>query len=327
MIVNMSESLHDESNAQSGPNNQLADAGWGQSEAAKLVALANATVHWPIAFDWVEANRDPELHVRRLSMLLAQCPRELRAATRPRAPVPRPNESRLRPDGIRRLGAFLRGVRLGAGQSLVDAASDVGIDPVALALLEHAQLRDDEMTTVLLERLAWGFHTTEAHLTSITCGPQPMGAMPTAPSQTDFELLVATLSRDVVGPTHAVSLLSGALAVPRNASERAAVALLDHSIACAPVGIGLSGCTAAPTIRPDRRRRAGYAQVVVAVRDRAARPVADLAVRLTLSDPNDLPGRDPWAVTNEAGVATLVDVWLPDVVRCTDVGLRLPIAV
>ncbi len=281
-------------------------ADWGIEAGNRLLALADATVHWPLAFDWVDADRDPRHHLRRLSILLS----------RRRANLP--------PEGQRRLGALLSGLRHGTGRSLVDAAADAGIDPVALALLEHGQLRVEEVSTVLLERLAWGFHTAEAHLASLL-GATDDG-VPSGRSPVDLRGLVAVLSREAEPSAHSVALLGAPVPVD-GPSGRDGWTVLGSPLACVPVAIGTHGFTAAPTIRPDARRRAGFATVVAVVRDRTASPVADLAVRLAIEDDADLPGLDPSAVTDEHGVALITDVWLPDLVRCAGDGLRLPLKV
>ena len=288
----------------------LAESAWGLDSGDHLVGLATATVHWPLAFDWVDADRDPRLHLRRLSITLAKGP------------------ARLPSEAVRRLGSLLAAIRNGTSRSLVDAAAEVGIDPVALSLLEHGLLRDEEVTTVLLERLAWGFHTTEAHLASVLRGADTGTPETSHPAQigADLATLVAVLSRVEESPAVAYSMLGVG---PRPELQRRGGSVersvLDHAIACPPVIIGEDGAMAAPTVRPDSRRRPGYAAVVVHVRGRDARPVADREVRLVLSDPLDLPGADPSSVTNEAGVATITSVWLPDLMLRVGDDLRLPL--
>ena len=288
----------------------LLGAEWGRDAGDHLVRLATATVHWPLAFDWVDANRDPRLHLRRLSITLAKGP------------------ARLPSDAVRRLGSLLAAIRNGTSRSLVDAAAEVGIDPVALSLLEHGLLRDEEVTTVLLERLAWGFYTTEAHLASVLRGADTGTTETSPPSRegVDLGMLLTVLSLDEASPAVAYSML-GVGPRPelqrRGSSDERSV--LDHALACPPVVIGDDGAMAAPTLRPDARHRAGYATIVVHVRDHAAKPVSDREVRLALSDPLDLPGADPSSVTNEAGVATIPNVWLPDLMLRVGDDLRLPL--
>ena len=283
-------------------------ADWGIEAGNRLVALAEATAHWPLAFDWVDADRDPRLHLRRLSILLS----------RRRANPPS--------EGQRRLGALLSGIRRGTGKSLVDAAAASGIDPVALSLLEQGQLRVQEVTAVLLERVAWGFHTSEVHLASLLgateCGVP--GGTTDAGSRVDLSGLIAVLSRPAAPRAHSVALLGTGAAVD-GPPGRDAWTVLESPLACAPVAFGAEGFTVAPTILPDARRRAGFASVVAVVRDRTSSPVADLVVRLAIEDDADLPGLDPSAVTDENGVAIISDVWLPDLVRRAGDGLRLPL--
>lgn len=301
------------------PDDALADAQWGRAAGDRLVDLASTTVHWPLAFDWVDADLDPRLHLRRLSIMLSKRPDH------------RPSE------GIRRLGSLLSAIRIGGSKSLIAAASEVGIDPVALSLIEGGMLRDEEVTTVLLERLAWGFHTTEAHLASVLppAELQATGGDETPATGTrqgwrsgvDLATLVAVLSHGEAKPAVAYSFMGDSLpnGQAHATSGRARRLVLDHAIACSPVTFGEDGVTAAPTLRPDARRRAGYASVVVLVRGRDARPVSDREVRLVLSDPTELPGADPAAVTDASGVATLSNVWLPDLIECAGGGLTLPL--
>ncbi len=297
-------------------DDRLADRAWGQAEAMRLATLALTTVHWPLAFDWFDADRDPRLHLRRLSIFLSGRP----------ACAPS--------DGVRRLGSLLAGIRRGAGTSLVDGASDAGIDPVALSFLELGQLRDEEVTTSLLERLAWGMHTTVAHLGAVMgCKSEssPHDQTPRGdPMATGADLgpLLHALSHAATAPIHGVALLGGVAgphSPPLSREESGRRAVLDCPVACSPMPIGAAGHVVAPTIRPDRRRRAGFAHVVVTVRDREANPVGDVEVRLALGDPSDLPGRDPSAVTDASGIATINDVWLPDLIRSVPDGLRLPL--
>lgn len=49
----------------------LADPSWGLDAGMALVALAEATNLWPLAYDWERSTDDHRLHVRRLSIFLA----------------------------------------------------------------------------------------------------------------------------------------------------------------------------------------------------------------------------------------------------------------
>lgn len=291
------------------PADRLADKHWARADGDVLVALARSTVHWPLAFDWIGADPDPRLHLRRLSLLLSQRPGRTPTA------------------GARRLGSLLSELRRGSGHSVITASAAAGIDPVALSLLEHGHLGDNELTTVLLERLAWGFHTTALHLASVL-GRDDLLASRTSSgldSHVEFIDLIGKVSHSVGAPTHLVTILGDTPSPKRALTDSIAGAILDRPIACSPVIIRGTDLFAAPTVRPDRRRRAGFAQVEVTVRDNDARAVADIEVGLALHAPSELPGLDPSATTDVTGVATLSDVWLPDLVRQTGEGMRLPI--
>lgn len=298
----------------------LADPAWGRDAGRSLVELARSTPYWPLAFDWAEADPDPRLHLRRLSALL-----ERRGAS-------------VRDDGPANLGALLSSLRQADGRSLVEAAADAGIDPVALALAEQNRLHSEERTGPLLARLAWGFRTTVAHLAAIflAAGAAPWGSVPVgqdlrpryaSPSMTegggDLSRVLRALSSASEPTRHGLELLGG----QGGRNTRVGVPILTHPLACPPVADEASGLLALPVIRPDRRRRPGYAQVVATVTDARATPVPDVVVRLALSAPGELPGRDPAAVTDHDGVATLLDVWLDEVSRATGETLRLPLLV
>ncbi len=342
---------------QGGNDDLLADPLWGQDAGTDLVALAEATRFWPLAYDWDFASNDPRLHVRRLSILLAH--RTTRASS----------------NGVRRLGEYVAGIRRGSDRTLMSVASDAGIDPVALSLLENGALHTDEMTPALIERLAWSIRTTTDHLWSVARAEmasstgdagspaqrvqtqhnlgagRSVPAVPTAPrpvnadstADPDLGNLLAVLSIARGRPELPLAMLGwagstinptgnwsqGAGPGPSGQNASLSTSVLAHVLACSPCTVSMpdgSVLHLAPTIRPDGDRRPGYAAVMIGVRDHAAHPVADLEVRLALRG-DTLPGSDPSGATNASGVARVQDVWLPDLIQAARNGLRLPISV
>jgi len=311
----------------------LADPSWGLDAGMALVALAEATNLWPLAYDWERSTDDHRLHVRRLSIFLAH--RSTRAAS----------------EEVRHLGEFLAGIRRGSDRTIISVASEAGIDPVALSLLENGGLRVDELSQAMVDRLAWAVRTTPDHLRSVTraglqARPFETGSPPEhAQSTVDPDLgnLLAVLSIATRRPELPVAMLgwtgstvnpdSNRLQGPEPGSggqgSSLSTRVLTHVLACSPFTVSMpdgGSLHLAPTIRPDSDRRPGHAEVIIGVRDNAARPVDDLEVRLVLRS-DTLPGSDPSAVTNASGSARVRDVWLPDLIQATRDGLRLPIAV
>lgn len=133
------------------PNDDpLADPSWGLESGMALVAVAEATNLWPLTYDWDRSTDDHRLQVRRLSIFLAH--RSMRA----------PSEE------VRHLGEFLARIRRGSDRTIIGMASEAGIDPVALSLLENGGLHVDELSQAMVDRLAWAVRTTPDHLRSVT---------------------------------------------------------------------------------------------------------------------------------------------------------------
>ena len=311
----------------------LADPSWGLESGMALVALAGATNLWPLTYDWERSTDDHRLHVRRLSIFVAH--RSTWAAS----------------EEVRHLGEFLAGIRRGSDRTIISVASEAGIDPVALSLLENGGLHVDELSQAMVDRLAWAVRTTPDHLRSLTrtglqARPFEPGSPPAHAQSTvepDLGNLLAVLSIARRRPELPVAMLgwTGSMVNPdsnrlqgpepgsRGQGSSLSTKVLTHVLACSPITVSISDGSSlhlAPTIRPDSDRRPGHAEVIIGVRDHAARPVDDLEVRLVLRS-DALPGSDPSAVTNASGTARVRDVWLPDLIQATRDGLRLPIAV
>ena len=202
-----------------------------------------------------------------------------------------------------------------------------------------------------MDRLAWAVRTTPDHLRSVTrAGLQARPFETRSPpdhaqSTVDPDLgnLLAVLSIARRRPELPVAMLGwtgskvnsnsnrlrGSERGARGQGSGLSTRVLTHVLACSPFTVSMpdgSSLHLAPTIRPDSDRRPGHAEVIIGVRDHAARPVDDLEVRLVLRS-DALPGSDPSAATNASGTARVRDVWLPDLIQATRDGLRLPIAV
>ncbi|NBP78201.1 MAG: hypothetical protein EBU62_11995, partial [Proteobacteria bacterium] len=217
--------------------------------------------------------------------------------------------------------------------------------------LENGGLHVDELSQAMVDRLAWAMRTTPDHLRSVTRAgleARPLEpAFPTEHAQStvdpDLGDVLGVLSIARRRPEFPVAMLgwtgstvnpdSNRLQGPEPGSggqgSSLSTRVLTHVLACSPFTVSMpdgSSLHLAPTIRPDSDRRPGHAEVIIGVRDNAARPVDDLEVRLVLRS-DTLPGSDPSAVTNASGSARVRDVWLPDLIQATRDGLRLPISV
>ena len=260
---------------------------------------------------------------------------------------------------------------------MMSVASEAGIDPVALSLLENGVLQAGEVSQALVERLAWAMRTTADHLWTVaragagagastletdsapqhvqtlrnlgagrseppvTNSPSPVSTRRAADSELGNLLALLSISQgrselpvamlgwtgSMINPTGNRS--QGAEPETRGQNASLSTSVLAHVLARSPYTVSMpdgSLLHVAPTIRPDGDRRPGYAEVMIGVRDHAARPIDDLEVRISMWG-DALPGSDPSAVTNVRGTARVQDVWLPDLIQATRDGLRLPITV
>jgi len=288
------------------------DLEWGRDSGQALVARARTTPFWTITYraeDDGDLARDGQFHLRRMAHLMNDG-----RGTNPAL-------------GANRLGQYVASMRRAMGRSVVDLASDASgaIDPVAVVLLEHGRLSDEELNVNLLSGVATALRMPVSVLREI----RDSG---TAVHSVAGE---GEAARDATGLLHRILVSLGPITRPManvlgSSTTAPSTADLDLHVLERPVLLVSFRADVSdgrvlevtPVLEPDHDRTPGYSTLVVRVHDASGSPVVGLRIRLDLLQIEGLEDEEPVSTTDADGVARFSRVPLSRFVELDDEGVR-----
>lgn len=201
-----------------------------------------------------------------------------------------------------RLGQYVAAMRHVMGRTVVELAADASdaIDPVAVILMEHGRLSDEELNVNLLSGVATALHIPVSVLREIRNSGEAERSG-TAPESTGLlHRILASL-----GPvTRPMANVLGSAAPGSTADLDLHV--IDRPVHLASIQVadasgGLLDVT--PVLEPDADRAPGYGILAVRVRDALGSPVVCRNIRLDLLKIEGLEDEEPVSTTGADGIA------------------------
>lgn len=266
--------------------------------------------------------RDPAFHAWRLAALMGDD-----------APAADP------PPGAGRLGEFVATIRAARGLSRVDLAATVdgaGLDPAALALLEHGRLSGEEVGPVLLGRVAMAMGTPLRVLEALRDGAPGLATPAVAEREPVAVRSIDWVRRALGAILPASPGLAVALGTPGVDDEERRIDLaIDSHAIDGPVPLPVftdvrdgagADFTVVPVIVPEAHPLPGACGVEAHVRDAIGRPAAGRRLRLQVLNIPGLEDEEPTATTGDDGVARFDRVPLARLVESIG-GEGVPVAI
>ncbi len=288
------------------------DLEWGRESGQALVARARTTPFWTITYraeDDGDLARDGQFQLRRMAHLMNDG-RSINPAV-----------------GANRLGQYVASMRHAMGRSVVDLAADASgaIDPVAVILMEHGRLSDEELNVNLLSGVATAMRVPVSVLREIR----------------DSGIAVQSVAgegeaaRDATGLLHRILASIGPIARPManvlgSSTAAPATGNLDLHVLDRPVLLVSFRADASdgrvlevtPVLEPDHDRTPGYSTLVVRVHDASGSPVVGRQIRLDLLQIEGLEDEELVSMTGADGIARFPRVPLARFVELDDEGVR-----
>lgn len=288
------------------------DLDWGRESGQALVARARTTPFWTITYragDDGDLARDGQFHLRRMAHLM--------------------NDGRdANPSvGANRLGQYVASMRRAMGRSVVELASDASgaIDPVAVVLMEHGRLSDEELNVNLLSGVATALRMPVSMLREIRDGGTAVqsvaGEGVSAGGTTGLLHRILVSLGPITRPM--ANVLGSSTAAPSTADLDLHV--LERPVLLVSFRADVSDgrvLEVTPVLEPDHDRTPGYSTLVVRVHDASGNPVVGLRIRLDLLQIEGLEDEEPVSTTGADGVARFSRVPLSRFVELDDEGVR-----
>ena len=230
--------------------------------------------------------------------------------------------------GAHRQGQYVASMRRAMGRSVVELASDASgaIDPVAVVLMEHGRLSDEELNVNLLSGVATALRMPVSVLREIR--DSGTAVQPVQP-------VAGEAARGATGLLHRILVSLGPIARPManvlgSATTAPSTADLDLHVLERPVLLVSFRADVSdgkvlevtPVLEPDHDRTPGYSTLVVRVHDVSGSPVVGLRIRLDLLQIEGLEDEEPVWTTGADGIARFPRVPLSRFVELDDEGVR-----
>ena len=288
------------------------DLEWGQNSGQALVARARTTSYWTITYraeDDGNLARNGQFQLRRMAHLMNDG-----RSTNPAM-------------GANRLGQYVASMRRAMGRSVVELAADASgaIDPVAVVLMEHGRLSDEELNVNLLSGVATALRMPVSVLREIRDNGTAVQSVAGD----------GAAARDATGLLHRILVSLGPITRPManvlgSSTAAPSTADLDLHVLERPVLLVSFRADVSdgkvlevtPVLEPDHDRTPGYSTLVVRVHDASGSPVVGRRIRLDLLQIEGLEDEEPVWTTGADGIARFPRVPLSRFVELDDEGVR-----